>query len=86
MQELGYDGFFQVAWWGVFTPAGVPGDIRAKLEKTLLNIYKDDETNAFLAHNNYLPFLGDAEELRKFQVSEIERESRLVEQFDIPRQ
>lgn len=86
VQELGYKDFFQVAWWGVFTPAGVPEDIRNKLEKTLLDIYADAETQQFLDSNHYLPFLGTAEELRKFQVSEIERESRLVQEFGIPRQ
>lgn len=86
VQELGYDGFFQVAWWGVYTPAGVPEDIRAQLEQTLLDIYRDDETADFLGRNNYLPFLGTATELKEFQAAEIERESSLVEKFGIPRQ
>ena len=85
LQELGYKDFFQVAWWGVFAPAATPRAITAKLEKTLLDIYGDAESKDYLDRNNYSAFLGTAEELRKFQESEIRRESGLVEQFKIPR-
>jgi tripartite-type tricarboxylate transporter receptor subunit TctC len=85
LQELGYKNFFQVAWWGVFAPAGTPRAVTEKLEKTLLAIYSDAETKEYLDKNNYSAFLGNAEELRKFQEAEIRRESQLVEQFKIPK-
>jgi len=83
LQELGYKDFFQVAWWGVFAATAVPRSITEKLEKTLLTIYSDAETKEYLDKNNYSSFLGSAEELKKFQESEIRRESRLVDQFKI---
>lgn len=85
LQELGYKDYFQVAWWGVFAPAATPRAVAEKLEKTLLSIYSDAETKAYLDKNNYSAFLGTNEELRKFQEAEIRRESRLVEQFKIPK-
>jgi tripartite-type tricarboxylate transporter receptor subunit TctC len=85
LQELGYKDFFQVAWWGVFAPAATPRAVTEKLEKTLLAIYSDAETKEYLDKNNYSAFLGNNEELRKFQEAEIRRESRLVEQFKIPK-
>ncbi|MDB5822085.1 MAG: transporter substrate-binding protein [Herminiimonas sp.] len=86
LQELGYKEFFQVAWWGVFAPAGTPRPIVATLEKTMLDAYADKDAAEFLSKNNYIDFRGSAEELRKFQQAEIQRESRLVTQFKIPRQ
>lgn len=86
LQELGYKEFFQVAWWGIFAPAATPRAVTATLEKSLLDIFSDKESADFLARSHYIAFLGSAEELRKFQVSEIRRESRLVDQFKIPKQ
>lgn len=54
------------------------------LEKSLLAIYSDADSKDYLDKNNFSAFLGTAEELRRFQESEIKRESRLVEQFKIP--
>ena len=85
MQELGYKGYFQVAWWGVFAPKGTPKTVIQRLEDALLTIYRDAETKSYLDKNNYSAFLGTAEELRRFQRAEIERESRLVRQFKIPK-
>jgi tripartite-type tricarboxylate transporter receptor subunit TctC len=86
LQELGYKDFFQVAWWGIFAPAATPRPVVASIEKTLLSIFSDKETADFLARNNYVSFTANGEALRKFQAAEIERESRLVDQFKIPKQ
>ena len=85
LQELGYSDFFQVAWWGVFTPKGTPAAVRSTLEQTLLKVYADAESKEYLDKNNFSAFLGDAAVLRKFQEAEIKRESRLVREFNIPR-
>jgi tripartite-type tricarboxylate transporter receptor subunit TctC len=85
LQELGYRNFFQVAWWGVFAPVGVPPAVTGKLEQTLLAIYGDAESKAYLDKNNYFAFLGSAQALRQFQESEIQRETRLVNEFKIPK-
>lgn len=85
LQELGYKEFFQVAWWGVFAPKGTPKAILNKLEESLLSIYKDAETKTYLDKNNFSAFTGTSEDLGKFQKAEIERETRLVEKFKIPK-
>jgi tripartite-type tricarboxylate transporter receptor subunit TctC len=85
LQELGYKEFFQVAWWAVFVPKNTPKAIVSTLEKALLAIYSDTESKEYLDKNNFSAFLGTAEELRKFQEFEIKRESRLVDQFKIPK-
>lgn len=84
LQELGYKDFFQVAWWGIFAPANTPDDVVAKLEQVSLEICNEQETKDWLEQNNYSQFCGTAEVLKQFQESEIERESRLVKQFNIP--
>jgi len=86
VQELGYKEFFQVAWWGIFAPAQTPQAITSKLEQSLLEIYGDKQTADFLAKNNYVDFAASGQEFGKFQRREIERESRLVDQFGIPKQ
>jgi tripartite-type tricarboxylate transporter receptor subunit TctC len=85
LQELGYKEFFQVAWWGVFAPKGTPKPVVARIESTLLTIFKDAETAQYLDQNNFSAFIGTAEQLRAFQKTEIERETKLVERFNIPK-
>ncbi|MYN14530.1 tripartite tricarboxylate transporter substrate binding protein [Pusillimonas sp. TS35] len=84
VQELGYPDFFQVAWWGVFAPAGTPAPIISTLEHALLAIFTDKETEAWLLERNFSTFTGTGQELNAFQKKEIERERRLVKQFNIP--
>ncbi|PJX27960.1 ABC transporter substrate-binding protein [Advenella sp. S44] len=84
LQELGYKDFFQVAWWGIFAPSNTPDNIVSKLQETSLEIVKEKETAEWLKNNNFSEFPGDADELRKFQESEINRESSLVKKFGIP--
>jgi tripartite-type tricarboxylate transporter receptor subunit TctC len=85
LQELGYKDFFQVAWWGIFAPAKLPSAVGTKLEKALLDAFADTETKTFLDKNNFSAFPGSAQELRRFQESEIKRETRIVEEFKIPK-
>lgn len=85
LQELGYKEFFQVAWWGVFAPKNTPNAVVSALERSLLAIYSDADSKEYLDKNNFSAFLGTAKELRRFQESEIKRESRLVDQFKIPK-
>jgi tripartite-type tricarboxylate transporter receptor subunit TctC len=86
VQELGYKDFFQVAWWGMFAPAKTPAAVTSRLEQTLLKIYHDKDTADFLAQSNYVLFVADGKAFGEFQRKEIQRESRLVEQFNIPKQ
>jgi tripartite-type tricarboxylate transporter receptor subunit TctC len=86
LQELGYKDFFQVAWWAIFAPANTSKPVLASLEKTLLTIFADQETKEFLGRNNYNAFAGTGSVLRQFQSAEIEREVRLVNQFNIEKQ
>ena len=85
LQELGYKEFFQVAWWGVFAPANTPKAIISTLEQSLLAAFTDNEGKEYLLKNNFSSFTGGADELKRFQEAEIKRESRLVDQFKIPK-
>ncbi len=85
LQELGYKDFFQVAWWGVFGPKALPDTIRTKLEDALLSTMADAQSKEYLQQNNFSEFLGKGQVLREFQAKEIERESRLVNTFKIPK-
>lgn len=85
LQELGYKDFFQVAWWGVFGPKSLPEPIRSKLEKNLLTNMADTEAQAYLRQNNFSEFLSNGQVLREFQIKEITRETKLVNEFKIPK-
>jgi len=85
LQELGQKEFFQVAWWGVFAPANTPKPVVSVLERALLAAFSDAEGKEYLLKNNFSAFPGTSEELRNFQEAEIKRETRLVEQFKIPK-
>ncbi|HVR53116.1 MAG TPA: tripartite tricarboxylate transporter substrate-binding protein, partial [Pseudorhodoferax sp.] len=85
LQELGYKEYFQVAWWGIFAPKGTPKAVVSRLESTLLTVFKDAETAQYLEQNNFSAFTGTAEQLRAFQKAEIDRESKLVKRFNIPK-
>lgn len=85
LQELGLKSFFQVAWWGMFAPAGTPAPVVDRLQQVLLQSFDDADGRAYLKTNNYAQFAGDAAQLRQFQLSEIERERQLVTQFGIPK-
>ncbi len=86
LQESGFPDYAPVAWWAVFAPAKVPAPVIEKLERTLLEIFATDEAQQFLAKNNLFPFPGDAQTLRRYQLADIERERRIIEQAKIPRQ
>ncbi len=85
LQELGYKEFFQVAWWGVFAPNNTPSTIVSTLEQSLLSAFTDNEGKEYLLKNNFSSFTGGADELKRFQEAEIKRESRLVDQFKLPK-
>jgi len=85
IQELGYKDYFQVAWWGVFAPKGTPQKILNILEQTLLEIYSDAETQEYMNKNNYSLFTSSGAELRAFQEAEIQRETEIVNKFNIQR-
>lgn len=85
LQELGYKEFFQVAWWGVFAPANTPKSVVSTLEQSLQAAFTDAEGKEYLLKNNFSSFTGGADELKRFQEAEIKRESRLVDQFKLPK-
>ncbi len=86
LQETGYAGYSPVAWWAVFAPAKTPPAVVERLEKMLLEILGTDEAAQFLRKAYMVPFAAGAQELRRYQLSEIARELRVVEQAKIPLQ
>jgi len=86
MIESGYPDYAPVAWWAVFVAARVPQPVIDRLERTLLDIMATDEAQQFLARNNLVAFPADAKTLRRYQLDDIERETRVIEAAKIPRQ
>src|SRR5690606_1434753 len=64
MQEAGLDDYEMVLTWGVMAPAGLPGDIVAKLEAAFNKIAADPETIEFVTRLGAVPFAGSAEDLQ----------------------
>ena len=86
MIESGYPDYAPVAWWAVFVAARVPQPVIDRLERALLDIMATDEAQQFLARNNLVAFPADAKTLRRYQLDDIERETRVIEAAKIPRQ
>lgn len=86
LQESGYKDYYMVNWTAGFAPAGLPVEIQEKLSATLVDIDRSDKAREFLLQTNWDPFPGDAVDLAKFQLTEIERWSSAAERANIPKQ
>ncbi|WP_454767147.1 Bug family tripartite tricarboxylate transporter substrate binding protein [Cupriavidus campinensis] len=53
--ESGFPGMDAATWLAVVAPAGIPADVRAKLEKTLAEVAADPATRQKLIDNGFEP-------------------------------
>lgn len=81
--ESGVKGFEFYNWTGLFAPAKTPQPILDKLTQLVQQITAEAETVAFIAKNGAEPFPGDAQELRRYQVAQIEQWKRVAQRAGI---
>lgn len=84
LQEAGYKDYFMVNWLAVYAPAGIPEDIKNVLVTELVDAYTDRRGSIFVERRGWVPFPEDGKALTKFQQSEIERWTKVMQEAKIP--
>ncbi|HMN79872.1 MAG TPA: tripartite tricarboxylate transporter substrate binding protein [Burkholderiaceae bacterium] len=82
--ELGNPGFEAFAWTAVFFPANVPADIAQRVGDIVRATLNGAEGTAFINGMGGSVFTGSAQDLARFQLSEIETTRRVVRTANIP--
>lgn len=82
--EAGTPDFESYAWTGVFFPAGVPAPIVQRVSAAVRSVMTGNEGRAFIDSQGGTVFTGTPEELRRFQLAEIESTRLIVQAANIP--
>jgi tripartite-type tricarboxylate transporter receptor subunit TctC len=84
LSEQGFPGFSALAWWGVFSPAGVPKPVLDKFHAELVKVFKLPEVRQQLSDTLGMDLVvSTPEALQKFLVSEIARWGKVVREHRI---
>ncbi|MBO9353450.1 tripartite tricarboxylate transporter substrate binding protein [Bordetella petrii] len=86
LQESGFDGYYMVNWTAAFAPARTPAPVIDKLSRTLVDIYRTADAEAFLARTSWEAFPAGPDELGEFQRAEIRKWAAAAERAGIPKQ
>lgn len=81
--ESGARGFEFYNWTGVFAPARTPQPILDRLAQLVLQITAEPEAQAFIAKVGGETFAGDAAQLRRYQLAQIEQWKRIAQRAGI---
>ncbi|SPA39633.1 putative extra-cytoplasmic solute receptor [Cupriavidus taiwanensis] len=84
--ESGSKGYEAFAWTGVFAPARVPEPVVSRLSKAVREVMMSAESARFIEGLGGTVFLADPQQLREFQLGEIERTRRIVRKAGIPQE
>jgi tripartite-type tricarboxylate transporter receptor subunit TctC len=79
LAEQGFPGFSALAWWGIFTPAGIPKPVLAKFHAELVQVFNLPEVRKQLAETLGMDLVVSSPAvLQKFLVDEIQRWGKVV--------
>ncbi|MCC7484237.1 MAG: tripartite tricarboxylate transporter substrate binding protein [Burkholderiales bacterium] len=81
--EAAVPGYYAFAWYGLFAPAGTPGDIINKLNAEVVRILRLPDVQERLRGLGADPIGSTPEEFREFQRSEMERWARVIKAANI---
>ena len=83
--EAGIDYVVDV-WWGVFAPAGLPGDIRERMDKEIGAVIADPEFAAFLKTNGAQPAHSTPQALQQLLAKDVVRWTETAKRAGIQQQ
>jgi tripartite-type tricarboxylate transporter receptor subunit TctC len=84
LAEQGFPGFSALAWWGIFTPAGVPRPVLDRFHSELVKVFNLPDVRAQLTDTLGMDLaVSTPEALQKFLVSEIARWGKVVREHGI---
>lgn len=78
VDESGVPGYEVVTWWGLFVPAGVPGNIVSKLNQAVVQGLKTPEIAQSFARSGADPVGSSPAELDAFVRKELAKWSRVI--------
>jgi tripartite-type tricarboxylate transporter receptor subunit TctC len=81
--ELGFQGFEAPTWWGVFAPAGVPVQIRQRMETELARILTEPEVRARVEAQGMDVLATSGDSFATLLESEMGRWARVVRENNI---
>ncbi len=81
--EQGVPGFEASAWWGVFTPAGTPPEIIARVNQELARILSEPQVKERLTNQGMNLQLSSPEVLGKFTDDQMTRWAKVIKEFNI---
>ncbi len=76
-------GFAVHAWWGMYAPAGTPGDIVQKVSADVSSILAEPEVTRWIEERGGAVGGGTPQELRAYQAEETRKWSDLIKKADI---
>ncbi len=84
LAEQGFPGFSALAWWGIFTPAGIPKPILDKFHAELVKVFNQPDLRKQLTEQLGMDLaVSSPEALRKWTVGEIARWGKVVRENNI---
>ena len=81
--ESGYPNYDLTTWWGLFAPAGTPGDIVAKIQRDTLAVLQNAEVKERFAALSVDPGGGTSREFATYVSEEIAKYDALVKRLNI---
>ena len=81
--ESGLPGFEIIAWFGIFAPARTPAPVIEKLNKSINEILRMQDTQKRFATEGLVPGGGTPEDLGKFLRSELSKWGALIKQIGL---
>jgi tripartite-type tricarboxylate transporter receptor subunit TctC len=81
--ESGYPDYDLTTWWGLFAPAGTPGDIVAKIQRDTLAVLQNAEVKERFAALSVDPGGGTSREFATYVSGEIAKYDALVKRLNI---
>jgi tripartite-type tricarboxylate transporter receptor subunit TctC len=79
LAEQGFPGFSALAWWGIFTPAGIPKPVLARFHAELVSVFNLPDVRKQLAETLGMDLVvSSPAALQKFLVDEIQRWGKVV--------
>jgi len=84
LAEQGFPGFSALAWWGIFSPAGVPKPILDKFHSELVKIFNQPDVRKQLTETLGMDVAASSpEETQAFLVSQMERWGKVVRENNL---
>ncbi|WP_151638672.1 Bug family tripartite tricarboxylate transporter substrate binding protein [Noviherbaspirillum aerium] len=81
--ENGYADIDADTWLAVLGPRGMPGPVKARLEKALADTLADQETRGKLVASGFEPTYGKSDELAKLIADELPRMKEIAQRANI---